>query len=374
MIISELSHEVNGEQHTISAYLDNFKLWFTLPTDIGRTDVIDAFVAAALLPAMHTGQPIIVQSKKPLSRTLLFGLTQLQRVYCQWWPHLSMVDIVAEQGTSDIYIKSNASFFSGGVDSIYSFVKNRKQLDALLFVEGIDIQLDNHRLLDEVKTKNQAFANTFNIPLINIRSNIRYLPHAFGLSWKKYFCGAGLAATGLLTGFQMVLIPSSQPIIDIYPDGTTPVTDPLYASEATRFFYDTPLVRYEKLAFLSKHRLAMQTLRVCWMDKGYNCGLCEKCLRTRLILRLLKSQCPTLQPLNDLKPILRWRLREIEDFKIVDNLLRAARHQKDKNVIRCLKYLIRRETFKNRLALFDKRLFNGYLKSGVYRMFGINSH
>ncbi|WP_394175608.1 hypothetical protein [Thalassotalea litorea] len=373
MIISEISHEVDGREHTISAYLDNFKLWFTLPLDIGRTDVIDAFVAAALLPAMHTGQPIVVQSKKPLSPTLLLGLTQLQRIYCQWWPHLNMVDIIAQQGTSDIQIKSNACFFSGGVDSLYSFVKNRRQLDALIFVEGIDIQLDNKSLLDEVKQKNQAFANTFNIPLINIRSNIRYLPHTFGLSWKKYFCGAGLAATGLLTGFQTVLIPSSQPIIDIYPDGTTPITDPLYASEATRFFYDTPQLRYEKLAFLSKHRLAMNTLRVCWMDKSYNCGQCEKCLRTRLILRLLNTPCPTLAPLDELKPILKWRLRALEDFKIVENLRRAALHQKDKQVVRLLKYLVWRERLKNGLATFEQRLFKGYLKNRVYRLFGITS-
>ncbi|QDP00549.1 hypothetical protein [Thalassotalea sp. PS06] len=373
MIISEISHESQGDKHTISAYLDNFKLWFTLPKDIGRTDVIDAFVAAALLPAMQTGQPIIVQSKKPVSRTLYLGLIQLQRIYCQWWPHLSMVDIVAEQDISEITLKSNACFFSGGVDSIYSFVKNRKQLDALLFVEGIDIQLDNQELLEEVKRKNQAFANTFSIPLINIRSNIRYLPHAFGLSWKKYFCGAGLAATGLLSGFQMVLIPSSQPLIDVYPDGTTPVTDPLYASEATRFFYDTPLVRYQKLKFLKKHRLAMQTLRVCWMDKEYNCGECEKCVRTRLILRLLSTDCPTLEPLDSLKPVLNWRLRTLEDFKIVENLLRAAKHQKDRKVIKALRYLVRREKLKNRLARIEKNLFRGYLKTGVYRMFRINN-
>jgi hypothetical protein len=46
---------------------------------------------------------------------------------------------------------------------------------------------------------------------------------------------------------------------------------------------------------LSSHSEVLARLRVCWENLGnYNCGLCEKCIRTMLGLRAIGvDRCPT---------------------------------------------------------------------------------
>lgn len=297
MKITNLKDSTQGDRRTISVDIGGFDLFFNMPTNFGRVDNADPFVAAALLPAMYKGEDIHLALDLPISQRLLSNLKQLQDIYVQWWPELSVINIDVEQ-TTVLQLKNSetASFFSGGVDSLYSFYAHQDDIDYLLYVEGIDIQLDNTTLSTQVHQANQAFADKHATPLIYVQSNIRYLPHHFGLSWKKYYCGAGLGVTAMLLGIGTVLIPGSQPIIDVYPDGTTPVTDPLYGNGATKVYYDSALVRHEKIAYLAKHPDAIELLRVCWMDNGYNCGVCEKCVRTRLIFTLLDITSPTLTP------------------------------------------------------------------------------
>jgi hypothetical protein len=47
----------------------------------------------------------------------------------------------------------------------------------------------------------------------------------------------------------------------------------------------------------------MDLLRVCPGFDTYCCGVCEKCLRTRTALRLLRLHCPNLEPLESVAPL-----------------------------------------------------------------------
>ncbi len=40
--------------------------------------------------------------------------------------------------------------------------------------------------------------------------------------------------------------------------------------------------RTEKVGFVAQHPVATKALKVCWQGKerGRNCGVCEKCVRT----------------------------------------------------------------------------------------------
>ena len=45
------------------------------------------------------------------------------------------------------------------------------------------------------------------------------------------------------------------------------------------------LNRVERLALISQYPVLLDNIRVCWMDSAaYNCGQCEKCLRTMVAL------------------------------------------------------------------------------------------
>jgi len=74
----------------------------------------------------------------------------------------------------------------------------------------------------------------------------------------------------------------------IWNRGYASLLDPLWSSDAVEIVHDGPNTRIEKLRLLVQYPEIMARLRVCWENIGkYNCGLCEKCIRTMLALRAL---------------------------------------------------------------------------------------
>ena len=74
------------------------------------------------------------------------------------------------------------------------------------------------------------------------------------------------------------------------PRGLHPLLDHLWSTEGTEFVHDgCEASRFGKLAAIASRRVGRRTLRVCWenRDSAYNCGRCEKCLRTMACLRAL---------------------------------------------------------------------------------------
>ncbi|OMH38060.1 hypothetical protein [Motiliproteus sp. MSK22-1] len=363
MHISSIQTETQDETTTISASIDDFELWFQVPRPFGRADVADPFVAAALLPAMKRGENIVVDPAIKLSYTLFQGIKQLQDIYQAWWPKLQKINIEATIAPSPVQHQSYASFFSGGVDSLYSFYTHQKEIDYLIFLHGVDIQLDNHNLREEVSKRNQVFANQHGAQLVEVTTNIRYFAHHCGYSWSHHFCGAGLGSIALLLGFRHTLIPASQPFVNLYPDGSTPVADHLFSSEATQIYYDGGLIRHEKIQYLATQPEAMALLRVCWQDNGYNCGHCEKCLRTMLILRIFDITCPSLPRLQNLSDLKDWRISDEGEAYIFKNLLRAAKAADNREIYNFLRLIDLRERLKRGIVALDKQLFLGKLKS-----------
>src|SRR5699024_10818106 len=73
----------------------------------------------------------------------------------------------------------------------------------------------------------------------------------------------------------------------VLPWGSNPVTDHLLSGQQMRIVHDgAGFSRTEKLAVLAGIPGSMSDLRVCWAgpDKDRNCGVCEKCVRTKLNL------------------------------------------------------------------------------------------
>jgi hypothetical protein len=112
--------------------------------------------------------------------------------------------------------------------------------------------------------------------------------------------GSALAsvAHALSGSFDRILIPATHTYNLIYPFGSHPLLDPLWSSSQLEIMQDgCEAGRIEKCEFISNHDPALNALRVCWKNPGaaYNCGQCEKCVRTMLILKSLGAldRCST---------------------------------------------------------------------------------
>ncbi len=179
-------------------------------------------------------------------------------------------------------------FFGGGVDSMYSLRRELSRLTHLIYIEGFDVPLEDRERLERVAERNRTIAGECGLELITLRTDLRRHPAFRKLSWANSFGGA-LAAVGHLLQERCseLLIPDDgqlQPIrrraLGIHEELT-----PLWSFPRVDFVHhDSRTSRKGKAAAIATWPLSHRYLRVCWehRDRELNCGVCEKCLRTRL--------------------------------------------------------------------------------------------
>jgi hypothetical protein len=203
----------------------------------------------------------------------------------------------------------NGLFFSLGVDSFYSLLKNRRDhpsdthtITHLLTLHGIDFpdQPWQDDFPPQFLANAQRVAEGTGAELLPIVSNVRRGVAALG-TWPPQHGGALIAsalALGPLLGH--IHIAASTTYDRLYPWGSHPLLDPLWSTETLTVIHDgCELNTIDKTRVIAELQpdLVMSTLRPCaGFGGGYNCGACLKCLRTMLDLLQFGylEQCQTL--------------------------------------------------------------------------------
>ncbi len=250
------------------------------------------FAAALLVPAMKLGQDLIIEGT--VSEKFYYGLQQIVRTMVSWNIGLQPISITADRLTKDTYTPTKvATFFSGGVDSFYTYLKNKKdgeeKIRYFILADGYDISLRNKELWDITC---EAVADTVqneNIEIIKTESNVRNLIEPI-FEW-TYTFGGCLAALGLALRKELkdVLIASAYSYDQMIPDGAHPDIDHFRGTETLSFHHDgAEVTRLQKTLFISHHPAVLKHLRVCYRNKKgkFNCGRCDKCLRTMISLHI----------------------------------------------------------------------------------------
>jgi hypothetical protein len=197
--------------------------------------------------------------------------------------------------------KRGIGFVSGGVDSFHTLMKNHALFSPgdpgyirdMVFVHGFDIGTRSWR------PENERFQSALNrlepivaqkgARVIVCRTNLRDLPSKSGF-WTFRHNGAALSAVGHLAaaGPAFLFIGSGYHLSQRVEMGSCPEVDPLFSSQNVSIVhFGARLTRVQKLRELSAWPAAINALRVCpsgGTDNRANCGICEKCLRTRLDL------------------------------------------------------------------------------------------
>jgi hypothetical protein len=283
--------------------------WYRTAVPLDHVGV-EPFVCLSVIPAMRTGEHVAVHGG-PVSAKMLAGVPRVQAQYAKWYPELKVVPFDAlPQTTSPGHdARGVGCFFSGGVDSFYSVLQHADEVDTVIFAHGFDVPLANTNLRDRVSTQLRAAAGALGKRLIEVETNAREFLDPFG-NWGKHTHGPALASVAhLLAGeVRKVYIPSSGTRDEDLAWGSHSAVDPLWSSEAVEIVHDDDTVnRFQKTAFVARSPVALAHLRVCWenRDNAYNCGRCEKCLRTMLTLRLNHAldRCKTFEAPLDLDAV-----------------------------------------------------------------------
>jgi hypothetical protein len=310
------------------------EVWFSASTRPLATGA-EPFVPLALLPAMTRGFDIVIDSK--ISLRLLNNLMTIQEIFAGWDSALFRKAHVPATPASDIQTVRGPEvgcFFSGGVDSFYSLLKHQQEITTLILVHGFDMHLDQTPLFSAALANVREVARQFGKKVIEVRTNLRRFSDRY-VGWGMNH-GAGLASVGLLLSplFSKFYVPASHTSAHLLPWGSHPLLDHLWSTEQTEFVHDGCEVgRAEKVAVLAKSDIAMGMLRVCWRnpDGAYNCGKCEKCLRTMINLYAAGAlgRCKTLPATLDLKAVARTLIDNESTRSFARDNLRAVEARGD---------------------------------------------
>jgi hypothetical protein len=187
-------------------------------------------------------------------------------------------------------------FFSCGVDSFFSLLKDvegrthrKDRISHLILIGGFDVWPGHDTLFGMLDTHASQIAAETGRELAVVRCNARQLFNT-AISWDFYH-GSVLASTAHALGGVLgrCVIPSTHTYAELLPWGSDPLLDPLWSTEGVDVIHDgCETTRTEKVQRLAEWPLALQHLRVCWPDwiEEYNCGRCEKCIRTMIALHI----------------------------------------------------------------------------------------
>jgi hypothetical protein len=240
----------------------------------------------------------------PVSPMLASNLETIRDIYASWIAGGRKVPLNFELSSDHAAPAIGVSlFFSGGVDSFYSLIKHQDEVDNLVLVHGFDIPLADTRSFELAEAQAREVANLFGKRLIVVRTNLHFEQPSVPGGWGIYH-GAALAAVAhalALNHGKMYIAPSFS-YANLQPWGSNPLLDPFWSTETLQIVHDGGETRISKLRVLAQYPEVLARLRVCWENpSSYNCGHCEKCVRTMLGLRAFGIDRCTAFP-NTLSP------------------------------------------------------------------------
>jgi len=279
--------------------LDGSKLWLRYPPEFYDylSSSADPWIAMLLWPAMRLGQDLHVDAVA--SSKLVEAAPTLMAIMHCWDARLKPVEVRPEATSCEREAGTAvASFFSGGVDSFYSALKHTapetppgERITHLISARGLDIRLHDEVLWTRVRSCLRDAAAEIGCTWVECSTNVREVVPQELVGWFMYY-GAALAGIGLgVQGlWNTVLFPAGQTYAEMYPSGSHPLWDRLWSTESIRIVNDgAEATRTEKIVSrIAQSEVALEHLRVCWRnpDGRYNCGMCEKCIRTMVSLKI----------------------------------------------------------------------------------------
>jgi hypothetical protein len=277
-----------------------FTLWHRFPRwcePYLSPDNGDPFLAALLMVAMRIGERLAISA--PISPRLLDALPEIQSLYVCFDRRNQLIPVEVEKRRELLPAGDDPPgiglFFSLGVDSFYSLVKNQRDhpsdartVTHLLSVHGFDVAVDgwDEQFPFELLANFRRVADEAGKTLVPVVSNVRRVSTPLAPWTLVHGGGMTSIALALGQGLRRVSIAASTTYDKLYPWGSHPVLDPYWSTEGLSVVHDgCEMNSIDKARVIAESQLVLETLRPCaGYGPGYNCGQCLKCLRTMLDL------------------------------------------------------------------------------------------
>jgi hypothetical protein len=272
-------------------------LWWRIPgiASLPVPPVLDSLLGGPLLWAAMSNQDIVVHG--PVSAGGLYNLNQLVEVRQRFSPERypraielradSIVEVARDANEPSKAIAA----LSGGLDSTFTVVRHGLGLAgeatipiaAIVMVHGFDASLDRMDQFDAMRRRAEPTIKLLDVPFHVVRTNSR-------LDWRTWPQSAIPLTASALSHFghlaPIALVSAGAPYgIPRFSIGHPTLIESLASGDWFRVVTDgTGFGRVDKVEMLAPFRDVLAAIKVCWAgdDPGKNCGMCEKCVMTRL--------------------------------------------------------------------------------------------
>jgi hypothetical protein len=324
---------------------------------------IEAFLALALLPAMKR-RIRVIDAEGIISQRFINGTERIQQVFESWKPNYGHVEICNVQVQPRVRNKSGkvGVFFSGGLDSYYSFLTHLEEISAFIHLAGFDVPLHEKSMRNRVAENCRSIGQQFGKHAIILETNARQFIESF-VTW-SYSHGSVIGSAGLLfmPEFERLYIAGTGGgPADRDPFGSHPDLDPNWSTETLEFVHEMEANKIEKSHLIGQYEVALKTLRVClrFPEQGLNCGQCEKCLRSQVYLQVAGAaeRCTAFPTPLDLKALGQLKVSHDKQKNLLYKALTMLEEQKTyPDTVKVLKTILYRPEWQNRLLLRSRTL------------------
>ncbi|PHQ75632.1 MAG: hypothetical protein COB82_01745 [Marinobacter sp.] len=279
-------------------------LWYELPSDatVDTELAYYSFTLAAIAIGMQKGTNVHVDSA--MDSRFIHNVREFIDIWSAWCPDIFSpirLTVSVEQNIPPCPARRKAVMcFSGGVDGCATLKANiddpafgaRYPVKAGILIQGFDVPLTSSERFAWLTSSCESILESVDIPLYTVRTNWRKLIP----NW-RYTHGLALASCLWLFSeeFDCGIIASGDDSYNNLVHGSNPFTDRLLSGEIFEIAsHGGSMTRVEKIESIYQWPSAMENLNVCWANrKGLgNCGVCEKCVRTKLYFYLLDEDPP----------------------------------------------------------------------------------
>ncbi|WP_025041695.1 hypothetical protein [Nitrosospira briensis] len=328
---------------------DDKEIWWDISGDDSilppRLTVHDIAATGLVFFAMHHGKHLHIDG--PVSASLLENLEDLVVSWVNWRPDLyQRISISAAEEVRTPYDPSSfvisgqaVAAFSGGLDASFTAWRHvsgkvgrrNKKLIAGVLIHGFDIPLDAHQAFETTYKTAAESLRSLGVPLAVIKTNWRAQT---SMNWNLEF-GAGvstclrhwqgMAGTALLGSdddYRLITLPW----------GGNPIVYAMLSSSDFKVVCDgAEFSRTEKAEGITDWPTGLRNLRVCWQGPltGKNCGICEKCLRTKMNFLAVGAPLPeSLSCPPTVWQILRIRTRRVSQLPPLKEIIEMGSERK----------------------------------------------
>jgi hypothetical protein len=365
----------DGGASQVNLQVENVPVFFRSDTPLLPS--IESYICAFLLPAMSWRMGLRVNTE--VDRRLLENISQVNAIAKDWWGfsggniHAAKTHVLPRTGGCGM-------FFTGGVDSFFSLLRNKKQVQFILNVEGFDVQLTERERLLEISRWLQHIADECGYRFVTVQTNLRQHFLFQSVRWQITHVAAlsSVAHTIRHLGNTMFVASTDVPPpteahlahmkLNHQRHGTSPRLDGYWSSNAVKIINDgSEFSRLDKVRAIGNWALVHRFLRVCWENntETLNCGVCEKCVRTQtqLLIAGTLDKMMTMPQGNLLQRIRELPKTDLHLFKQWQDIYDALKDQTLKSAVQSL-------LERSREAVFLRRPSNAETGFKLLKRFG----